>query len=377
MDKKIFFSFATVATEEPAVHDAILDFENHFFEFGPPESLIKYEAYAKDVAAEAAKLLHCDPSEITYTKNTTEGVIIASEALPLAPGDEVLVLDNEYRANFIPWLKKRKDGIDVRIINGENNAEATEALIAAIGPKTKAIAISWIQYYDGYVTDLDRLSKICREKNIFLFVDAVQGIGVHKLDLQKTPVDMLACGGQKYLRAGTGIGFLYVNQNIVNRLRDTKVGIRSVVSADESGYVLKGTAERFQDGTMNIKGVVALRAALKLVNDTGIETIEKTNKSLLKDFKKILLDRNVAFIDHGADQGNIITLKVPNPKELVDYLQQNNIYIKYLWEKKVARISFHHTSSVEDFTVLADAIHEWLGNASRDIPSLSAQTHQG
>jgi cysteine desulfurase/selenocysteine lyase len=370
--KKIFFSFATVGTEESAVHDAIIDFENHFFEVGPPESLIKYEAFAGKLAHETSALLHCSPDEIVYTKNTTEGIIIATETLPLDPGDEVLVLENEYRANFIPWLKKRNEGIEVRVIEGSHTEEALERLIDAVGPKTKVIAISWIQYHDGYVVDLDRLSKVCEKNNIFLFVDAVQGIGVHAIDLQKTPVAMLACGGQKYLRAGTGSGFLYVNRKIMNSLRCAKVGIRSVQKASPEGYLLKESAERFEDGTMNIKGVVALHTAIELVNKTGIKNIEKKNKALLGDFKKILRERKVPFIDHGDRQGNIITLIVPEPKEMVEALRNQNIYIKYLREMDLARISFHHTSSKEDFIVLANAIQEWL--KKNDLPDVTRKS---
>lgn len=358
--KKIFFSFATVATEDPEVHEAILDYEDHFFHVGPPESLRKYEPCALELSEQVATLINCAPDEVTFTKNTSDGIIIATEALPLNAGDEVLVLENEYRANLVPWLKKRKDGIQVRIIEGHDNVKATEALIAAVGERTKAIGISWIQYSDGYITDLECISRLCVERGIYLVLDAVQGVGVRKLDLQKTPVSLATCGGQKYLRAGPGTGFLYVNHEIMPQLRDVHVGIRSVVQADRNGYILSEGAARFQDGTMNIEGIVALLAAVKHLNREGMENIERRNLELLHTFKRCLTDNGIKYVDHQDRQGNIITLQIDGAESLVKYLEDKHIYIRYLRDINAARISFHYTSTVEDFRELVKGIREWL-----------------
>ena len=87
------------------------------------------------------------------------------------------MLANEYPANFIPWLKKKKDGIVLRVIRGKDNEAGVEELIRAIGPKTRAVAISWIQHYDGFTADIAKLSRICRKRGIFLALDAVHGVG--------------------------------------------------------------------------------------------------------------------------------------------------------------------------------------------------------
>jgi cysteine desulfurase/selenocysteine lyase len=303
-------------------------------------------------------LLNCDPSEITYTKNTTEGIHIASEALPLEKGDEVLVLANEYPANLLPWLKKKKDGVSVRLIGGRDNVKAFEELVASISPTTRAIAISSSQSYDGYMFDLAMLSKLCQEKDIFLILDAVQSVGVRKIDLQKTPVDFLLCGGQKYLRAGMGIGFMYVNKRTIPKLKDFKVGIRSMQSFDETSYILKNNAARFQDGTQNLSGIVALIAALRQVNEIGIEAIEARNLNLLTQIKYCLNKYDVPFIDHGSQQGNIVALKVNDTQGLFEFLKSHGVYLKPI--KDVMRISFIHETKIEDVEIAAKLIREWL-----------------
>ncbi len=357
MAKKIFFGYGAVGFMGKEAYTSASRFLDEYYNIGPPDVLYKYDPYVGKLKEEVAKLLNCDPTEITYVKNTTEGTHIATEALPLTSGDQVLLLGNEYPASLLSWLKKKKEGIDVTVIPGKDSDQAFEELIRHIGPKTKVVAISWAQHYDGYMTDLDRLSAICRKQGIFLVVDAVQAVGIRSLDLKKTSVDILMCGGQKYLGCIMGIGFIYVNKNIMGCLKDTKVGIRSMKGFDESSYELKDTAARFEDGTQNLLGIIALHAAIKQINKVGIRALEQKNLELLETFKGILRKNKIPFIDH-KHQSNIISLRIDDPAGLTTYLSENNIYIKPI--KDVARLSFKHTSRVSDFEIVVNKIQQWL-----------------
>ena len=357
-DSKVFFNYATVSPLSEAAYVAGKTFLEEFYQTGPPEVLYKYDPYAEALAAEAAQLLNCLPSEITTIKNTTEGINIAAESLPLEAGDEILVQSNEYPGNLLPWVKKRLDGLTVTVVEADTNQASFAALLEAIGPQTKAISISSGQYYDGYMANLVNLSQICRDKGIFLVIDAVQTVGIRELDLKKITADFLVCGGQKFLQAGVGIGFMYVNQDCLPKLKTTRVGIRSMQNFDNSGFRLKNTADRFQDGTQNLLGIVALQAALKAINQIGIETIATNNRRLLEDLKGVLKEYDLPFIDHGANQSNIIALVVNDPVGLSDYLKSRSVYIKVI--KDVARVSFAHSLRIEDAQTLAKFTREWL-----------------
>jgi cysteine desulfurase / selenocysteine lyase len=354
---KLFFNYASVAPMSRAAYEATRTFIDDFYHYGPPEVLHCYDVVADDMAAEAARLINCAAEEITYLKNTTEGIIMASEALPLGCGDEVLVLGNEYPANLLPWLRKRQDGVRVKVMTGLDNEAAFGRLLDSIGPRTKAISMSSAQRYDGFMPDLALLSGICRSRGIFLVIDAVQQIAVRTIDVARTPVDILVCGGQKYLRAGMGIGFMYVSQSVIPALRDSRVGIRSVERFDENSYVLKNTAARFQDGTQNITGLVALRAALREINTVGMDVIERKNLEVLEGIKAILREYELDFIDHGTGQSNIVSMQTPDPAALVNFLMDRNVYIKAV--EDVTRISFIHKSKLEDIKVLAGHIREF------------------
>lgn len=358
LSEKILFNYATVAPMSRAAYEAARTFMADFYLYGPPEVLYQYDTLADDMATEAARLLHCSAEEVTYLKNTTEGIMMASEALPLQRGDEVLVLGNEYPANLLPWLRKRQDGVTVKVITGRDNEGAFLRLLESIGPQTRAISISSAQQYDGFMPALGLLSDVCHGRGIFLIVDAVQHLGARRIDLAKTPVDILVCGGQKYLRAGMGIGFMYVNRNVMPFLRDSKAGIRSVERFDENSYVLKSTAARFQDGTQNVSGLAALHAALRETNAVGMDAIEQKNLELLAGIKAVLHEHNLDFIDHGTQQSNIVSIRTPDPAGLCGFLTERGIYLKPIQD--VARISFIHESRLEDVAVLARLTREFL-----------------
>jgi selenocysteine lyase/cysteine desulfurase len=351
--KKIFFNYATVGPLNKKAFKAVKKFLDEFVKIGPPQILEKYDQYFYLLTREASRLLHCNPEEIVFTKNTTEGIIIASETLPLSADDEILLVENEYPANLLPWLKKKKDGVIVKVVRGSDNQEAFKNLLKSITPKTRAVSVSWGQYYDGFMPDMELLSETCRKNNTFLVVDAVHRVGARQIDLSKIHIDFLACGGQKHIGALPGTGFLYVNNKTLNKLKNFKVGIRSVRHFDSNGYTLKGSAERFLDGTQNLAGLVSLVYAIKDINEQGISKIEKKNLSLLKSFKKILCENNLPFVDY-MDQANILSLKVQNSEALDKYLRSKNIYIKAV--KGVARISFSHTSSIKNFKTLIQSI---------------------
>jgi cysteine desulfurase / selenocysteine lyase len=357
--KKLFFSYMGVSPLCEASRRAIVRFLHDYVKLGPPEVIEKYQGYVRRLSEEVALLLHCDPDEVIYLKNTGEGLIMASEALPLGKGDEVLVLGNEYPANLIPWLKLKKDGVGVQVIPGMDNHKGFRELLSRIGPKTKAVAIAWGEHYDGYLPNLALLSRRCRKYDAHLVVDGVQGVGARAIDLKKTSVAFLVCGGQKYLGSIVGSGFMYVNRRTMGRLKDSHVGVRSVERFDEHGYELRKTAARFQDGTENLLGIVSLHAAVKAVNRIGIKEIERKNLALLASLKTLLRENDIPFIDH-PQQTNVVALTVDDPISLATRLRTQNIYTRPV--KGVERISFTHTTRERDLRKLVKEIKACLSH---------------
>ena len=145
-----------------------------------------------------ARLLNADPSEIALATNTSHGLNLAASALPLQRGDVVLVSDREFPANVYPWMLLKKQGVEVELAPCAPEGWPDEDYLVERlhDPRVRVLAVSFVQFSNGYRADLARLGVACRANGTFLVVDGIQGVGNSVLDVRETPVDILACGGQ-------------------------------------------------------------------------------------------------------------------------------------------------------------------------------------
>ena len=176
----------------------------------------------------AARLINAHEDEIALVESTTHGLSLAANAIPLEPGDRILMSDLEFLEVAIPWTERKKDGIELDVVPNRNGEVRVEDFADRITPRTRVITISTVQWTNGYRCDLAAFSKLCRDRGIWLVVDAIQQLGAVPLDLRQTPVDILACGGHKWLNSPFGCGFLYVSRDALPRLRPPIRGYLSV-----------------------------------------------------------------------------------------------------------------------------------------------------
>ena len=180
----------------------------------------EFDALCRGARRNAAWLIDAEEDDIALVESTTRGLAVAADAIPLQAGDRVLLCDLEYPAVAFPWIQKQQTlGVELDVVANCGGAVRIEDYAAKITPRTKVIAVSSVQWTSGFRCDLAALSRLCRQHNIYLVVDAVQQLGAIPLDVRATPVDFLACGGHKWLNAPFGMGFLYINRQTMPRLR--------------------------------------------------------------------------------------------------------------------------------------------------------------
>src|SRR5918999_4684331 len=174
----------------------------------------------------AARIIGATADEIALTTNTSHGINIAARCLPLRPGDVVLSSDREFPANVYPWMALARDGIRHHQIPCEPTGVPDEqAILAALDrPGVKVLTLSWVSFATGYTFDLPRIGAACRGRGIYFVVDGIQGVGVRPLDAHASHIDILACGGQKWLLSPWGTGFAYVRRELATHLEPRQVG---------------------------------------------------------------------------------------------------------------------------------------------------------
>lgn len=229
---------------------------------------LDWAAVVQNCRRRAAEMIGADAGEIALVANTTMGVNFVAEGIDWRPGDNIVTLADEYPANAYPWIHQQDRGVEARRLPTDGGRVDLDQLRDAVDQRTRVVSVSWVGFASGYRNHLDAIADIAHSVDAFFFVDAIQGTGVFPLDVSQTPIDGLAVDGHKWLLAPEGAGFAYYRADKLDRLRAIGVGAGSVVGQDFStiDYQLKPTADRYEGGSWNTGGLMALEASLELLN---------------------------------------------------------------------------------------------------------------
>jgi cysteine desulfurase / selenocysteine lyase len=241
----------------------------------------------------SARLINSKPSEITFVKNTTQGILIAANGIRWRKGDNVLIPENEFPANVFPWLNLSKRGVETRFIPVKDGKFGTEDFMPYIDKRTRALSVSAVSYANGFRCNLEDIGSLCRENEIFFVVDAIQALGAIDLDVKKVGIDLLAADAHKWLLGPQGLGISYISEFFLEELDVENLGYKSMINEDEyRNHIirLKSDASRFEEGTLNIMGIVGLKASLEMLLAIGIPAIEdrllELNDVLINNLKE-------------------------------------------------------------------------------------------
>jgi cysteine desulfurase/selenocysteine lyase len=231
--------------------------------------------------AHLASLIHADVGEIALAVNTGAGINLAAWALPLGDGDVVVTPDLEFPANVYPWMAAADvRGFALQRVPSRDGLLDGAALLAALDqPGVRVLAVSWVGFSTGTVADLDALGMACRERGIRFVVDAIQGLGPLMLDVGRTPIDMLACGGQKWLLSPWGTGFTYVRRELLHSLAPQPVSWMGVRGSDDFSRLLaydmtwRDDARRFEQVTLPYQDFAGMAASLDLLHELGWDAV--------------------------------------------------------------------------------------------------------
>jgi cysteine desulfurase/selenocysteine lyase len=306
-NKRLHFNNAGLAPISKPARDKILYWGERFYQ----EGFYTDHDYMNDVQharTSLSKLIGCDHNEIAFFQSTAGGISQLCFHYPLSIGDEVLTWDQEYASNLYPWQEAcKRSGAKLKIIASEENLTTpVEKIISAITPKTKLIAISWVQFLTGAMTDIKALSKVTKEKKIFLFVDIMQGLGLHPFNMKEWGVDAVAGGSHKWLTSPVGVGFLALDMKHMNKIIPHNVGAYTFGTCDDPTDLMcmpKKDALKFEAGSKQVLEITALGASVDLILQTKVAVIEAEVLRLSLKLTRGL--RDLGFVVH-HNQSSIV-----------------------------------------------------------------------
>ena len=240
----------------------------------------------------AAQLLGASETEVALVPNTTFGINLVAEGFPWKSGDNLVVPENEFPSNLLPWKNLQRRGVEVRLVSVPPSGEiSADAIAKLIDSRTRLVAISWVGFASGHRVDLGQISEVVHQRGSLLFVDAIQGLGAFPIDVRGMNIDFLAADGHKWMLGPEGAGLLYIREKHLNLLEPNLLGWNSLADGgfDPKSTVLKPTAARYEGGSYNMPGMLALEASLWMLLELGtMRSNSPIASGILRNVEEIL-----------------------------------------------------------------------------------------
>jgi cysteine desulfurase / selenocysteine lyase len=262
------------------------------------------------------RFIGADGSQIAIVPNTSAAAGIVATGLDWSAGDEVVLCDNEFPANAIPWIALRRRGVHVRLLPTAHERLTPQLLRRELTSRTRLVAASWVSYADGYRHDLKGLCEAAHAAGALFCVDAMQGLGVFPIDVSELSVDALFAGGAKWMLALHGAAILYLSSRLQERLQLVSPGWRSMRDMwDFHNYEQPFSADamRFESGTPNLLGTLSLVCAIDLLTRSGQDSIAEHVLSLTDRLAEGLdrLGAEVLTLRGAGISSGIVTFRLP------------------------------------------------------------------
>lgn len=294
LNELVFLNHAAVAPLSKPAADAL----RWYAERASSHAYVQSGWYEKldALRGSAARLINARGShEVAFVPNTSAGLNLVSGGLDFQPGDQVVISNVEYPANRYPWEVLKRMGVDVIEVEQREDFRVDEDdVIEAITDLTRVVSISHVQFSTGFRCDLKKISDVAHQAGAYLCVDAIQSVGVLPVDVQAMGIDFLSADGHKWMLGPEGAGIFYCHEELIELVQPQVVGWLNMVNAmDFLAYQFeyRKDAQRFESGSWNIPGLLALQASIDLLLEVGIDEIYERVDALNMQFREGLAKR--------------------------------------------------------------------------------------
>ena len=315
---------------------------------------------------EIARLIGASPEEIALGGNTTFGINLAVHSLPVPPGSRVVVSDREFPANVYPWMRMPVPGIELEIVPARGGLPDEARILERLDRgDVSVLALSAVQFASGYRADLVRMGRFCRERGIHFVVDGIQALGQVPVDVEEACIDILASGGQKWLCGPFGAGFAYVRRELQPALEPALIGWTGMKACEDFGHLvdyrfeLHEDARRFELGTPAFPDLAGLAASVGLLNEVGVEHIERHIQEVLAPL--ISWIEETPGVEPGSDlspdrRSGILCVRLPDPGAAFERLKRAGVGCEL--REGMVRISPHLYNTVGEMERVVDILAE-------------------
>lgn len=237
------------------------------------------------------RLIRAPADEIILGNSASWGLQILANGLPLQPGDEIIVLADEFPATVFPWLVTERDGVVVRKVELSEHVLSPERLQGELSARTRVVAVNWVRSLTGHVIDVSALHEICRRSNTHLVLNVTQGLGALPFDVGALPVAAVSCSGFKWLCGPYATGFAWIRPDVLKTMRAVQAYWLALPDDAELDLNREGEHRLRDDlgaraydvfGTANFLNFAPWAASLDFLLRQGLEAIACYDQALVE-----------------------------------------------------------------------------------------------
>jgi cysteine desulfurase/selenocysteine lyase len=254
------------------------------------------EAFEKARANVASFLNAATKDEVVFTSGTTAGINLAAYSLArsgrIAAGDEVLISTLEHHSNIVPWqMLCQQTGAKLKVIpchdDGTLDLDAFRAQLAS--GRVKILAVTWISNAFGTVNPIREMIRAAHDAGALVLIDAAQAIAHLPVDVQSLGADFLVFSAHK-IYSTTGCGVLWARESLLKELPPWQGGGEMIKEVTFEKTTYNDPPFKFEAGTPNIEGAIALAAAIDYLEEIGLPAIHEHERDLIRRAADALAD---------------------------------------------------------------------------------------
>ena len=334
------------------------------------------ESFEKARQTVATHLNAASSDEVIFTSGTTDGINLVANVLSLSgqiqPGDEVLISTLEHHSNIVPWqMLCERTGAILKVIPClEDGTLDQEAFHALLNERTKLLSLTWISNSFGTVNPVEEMARAAKAVGAWVMIDAAQAIAHTHIDVQALGIDFLVFSGHK-IYAPTGIGVLWGRAELLNALPPWRGGGEMIAEVTFEKTTYNVLPFKYEAGTPNIEGAIALAAAFDFVNELGLTAIQAHEKALIRSAAEALAAVPGIRFYGPDDRAGALSFNVDGVHhyDLGTLLDQMGVAVRtghHCCQPLMARFGISGTVRAS-FAVY---------NSQRDVEALAAATHK-
>ncbi len=286
-----------------------------------------------DVRTGYAGVIASKREEIAVHASVSTATSVVAGVLDQTDRPRIVTTNLDFPTVPYQWLAKQPEGVDVFVIESPDGISVPVDLIAdAVDERTALVATSHVYFTTGAIQDVKAVAEVAHSNGALCFVDAYQSVGQLPLDVHDTGVDFLCSGGLKWLLGGPGIAFLYVREDLVEKLHPKTTGWFAHARQfdfDPLSIAWQPDARRFEQGTPSLAAVFAQLGGLEVIREIGIPAIRDVVRGLTDN----LVDRATAaglapkVASSSASRGAIVMIPDDDPHSSVRRLADAGIIV--------------------------------------------------